>query len=172
MTAALTAPQSLVRDLLTVLDDEIRLEEAAVGHLQGLAGAILSRDEREAERLMDEAAETQSEFEQVEEERQSLCEGLATALCRPRAEITLSGLVRDMPAPEAEAIHARRCRLQRLAGEVRRAHLRTAALLWQCAHLNRALLLGLFPQTESARTYEPGGTAPRRPDSGLVDARS
>jgi hypothetical protein len=172
MTAAIDDAQCLVKDLLVVLDEEIRLEEAAVGHLRGLAGAVLARDEGRAERLMAEAGDTQAGFEEVESRRHALCEGLASALGRPRAEVTLRRLVREMPAPEAEAIDARRRQLERLAGEVRRQYLRTAALVWHSVHLNRALLLGLFPQMESARTYESGGTAQPQPGGGLVDARS
>jgi hypothetical protein len=137
-----------------------------------MADAVAARDERALERLLGEAADTQSRMRETQARRTHLGARLADGLVGAARPATLAALAAALPDGPAGAVERRRLRIEGLAGECRRQHLRTAGLLVECARLNRALLVGLFPHMRSARTYGAGGRAAGGPDGGLLDARS
>jgi len=163
--------QPLLADLLDVLDEQIVLEEQAVGHLRGMYEALLARDDAAMARLMDEALATHERFASAETRRVALGSELADALSWDRRDATLLRIATETPGPQGEALRRRHVRIQALVGEVRRQHLRTASLLVECARLNRAVLGGLLPQADRLETYGTGGQV-RRPGRGLLDTRS
>jgi ABC-type transporter Mla subunit MlaD len=162
----------LVGEFLAVLDEQVRLLEAAVGHLAAFSDALAGRDDPALHRLVAEADAAQERFAAIEEKRRAVCGRLAAALLWRPDETTLARLAGVLPPVERQAVEERRRRIRSLAQEVRRRHLRTAALLVECARLNRALLLGLFPALETVRTYGAAGLSPWRPGAGLLDTRS
>jgi hypothetical protein len=171
----MTTPEvkTLVGEYLAVLDEETHLQEAAVGHLKGMSDAVVSRNEQAMERLFKQADEVHDQFAQLETRRRTTGDHLAMALHCRREDLTLRRLARDLPKPEGQAVEGRRRRLRTLVGETRRQYLKTAALLGECARLNRALLAGLFPDAGNTPTYGASGRrSPRRPADYLLDARS
>jgi DNA repair exonuclease SbcCD ATPase subunit len=172
-TAPLSALRPLVTDYLATLDDEVRLQEVALGQLSAINEAVASRDEAALQRLMAEADAAQAQFVAAEERRRAARDRLAGALGWRAEEATLSRLARALPGADGLILVERRRRIEAMAREVRRRHLQTAALLAECARINRALLMGLLPELgDAVRTYGTGGMDPWRPGAGLVDARS
>jgi hypothetical protein len=170
----MTTPEvkTLVGEYLAVLDEETRLQEAAVGHLKSLSAAVASRDEQTLESLLKEADAAHERLAQLEMRRRATADRLAAALRCRNENLTLKRLVRELPASEGQAVERRRRRLQTLVGEIRRQYLRTAAMLGECARLNRALLTGLFADVGSTATYGASGKSPAWPGGGLLDVRS
>jgi hypothetical protein len=171
----MTTPEvkTLVGEYLAVLDEETHLQEAAVGHLKRMSAAMASRDEQALEGLFKEADEAHEQLAQAEVRRRATADRLAAALrCRGEG-LTLKRLARELPAPEGQAVEGCRRRLQALAEETRRQHLRTVAMLGESARLNRALLTGLFADAGGTATYGASGKrSPRRPADHLLNARS
>jgi len=172
MTATATEIHTRVSEFLGTLDACVRLQETALGRLQGLSDAVMARDEDAVRRTLDEAEAASERFAAIEQARELAKGRLAAAVeCRPE-EVTLSRLLRRVSAAEAEAIEGRRRRIAALVGDIRRQHRRTAAALSECAHLNHAFLTGLFPDMESVKTYSHRGGSSRGTGAGLLDARS
>lgn len=172
MTATATDIHVRVSEFLETLDACVRLQETALGRLQGLSDAVMAGDEDVVRRTLDEAEAASEQFAALVQARELAKGRLAAAVeCRPE-EITLSRLLGRVPPAEAEAIEARRRRMAALVGDIRRQHRRTAAFLGECAHLNHAFLTGLFPDMESVKTYGHRGGSARRAGAGLLDARS
>jgi hypothetical protein len=171
----MTTPEvkTLVGEYLAVLEEETHLQEAAVGHLKGMSAAMTSRDERAMEILFKEAEEAHDHLAQLEDQRRATGNRLAAALHCRQEDLTLKRLALELPAPEGRAVETCRRRLQTLVGEIRRQHLRTVAMLGECARLNRTLLTGLFTDAGNTATYGAcGKRSPRRPANYLLNARS
>lgn len=172
MTLSVADPRLLADDLAAVLDELAGLEERTLGHLRALATVATDRAAGEADGLLAEAGETHARFQEADARRQSIGRCLATALGRAPADLPLSRLARLLGGPQGRALDDRRRRLEALAADVRRCHLRTAVLLWEAARVNRSLLAGLFPQADTARTYGAGGRPRHGAGGGLLDTRS
>jgi hypothetical protein len=172
MTATAAEIHTLVGEFLAVLDEAIRLQETAVDRLKGLCDAVTARNEAALRQIIDDAGMTSAKFAAVEHARQALSARLAAAVGCGLEEVTLSRLVRRVSAEDAQAIEERRRRITALGGDIRRQHRRTAAFVGECAHVNRAFLLGLFPEMESVKTYGHRGGHSRGVGAGLLDARS
>jgi flagellar biosynthesis/type III secretory pathway chaperone len=160
----------LVDELVGVLDDEIALLELRVSQLQGMSDAILSRNEEELEKLLDEVERT----EQLQSATDSKLKGIRMALagvfgCEPD-EMKLSRLILELPPEKRLAVSHRREHIVRITETLRRKHLETAILLSECARINRMLLSAMFPDSQTATTYSAEGAEVWRPDTGLVDA--
>ncbi|MCX5682512.1 MAG: flagellar export chaperone FlgN [Planctomycetota bacterium] len=171
----MTTPEvkTLVGEYLAVLDEQARLQEAAVGRLKGMSAAMTSRDERALEILFKEADEAHDRLAQLDDRRRATGHRLAAALHCGSEDLTLKRLARELPAPEGRSVEACRRRLRTLVDDIRRQHLRTVAMLGECARLNRTLLAGLFTDAENTALYGAHGQrSPRRPADGLLDARS
>jgi hypothetical protein len=172
MTATAAELHVCVTEFVETIDESIRLQEAAAGQLKSMAEAVKTRDEAALRRILDEADATAEKSAMAAKVRTVAALRLAGALgCGPE-EVTLTRLAHRVPAAEGEVLESRRRRLVTLQGELRRQHQYTAAFLGECAHLNRSLLLGLLPDTESVKTYGRRGGRQRGPRTGLLDARS
>jgi hypothetical protein len=162
----------LSHDLLAVLDEVILLEEAAAVHLAGLSAAVIGGNRSLIEDLADQAMETHAQFEAVEVRRRAACGALAAAVGCPASAASLRRLARELPGEDGRALDDRRRRIEMLVRKVRCQHLRTAVLLQECARVNHALLVQLFPQMQTTTVYGAAGLAGKRPGGSLVDARS
>jgi len=171
MTTAAAQRESLVDELLAVLDETIDLQQEAFAQLQALSEAILARDDATLGQRVDDLDRTASRFESVARRRNAVRSRLAQALACPVGQMTLGRLAREVPQPQAGAIRMRRERLRDLAEAVRRQHLETAVLAAEVARASRSLLQGLLPRAGEGRTYRTDGTAVWQPGHGLLDAR-
>ncbi|HUU91020.1 MAG TPA: hypothetical protein VM238_07405 [Phycisphaerae bacterium] len=171
MTTATAQPESLVEELLAVLDETIDLQQEALAQLRALSEAILVRDDAALGQQMDDLDRTAPRFESVARRRNAVRSRLAQALACPVRQMTLGRLAQQVPEPQAGAIRLRRERLLDLAEAVRRQHLETAVLAAEVARASRSLLQGLLPGGGEARTYRTDGTAVWQPGHGLLDAR-
>jgi hypothetical protein len=172
MTATAAELHECLSVFVGTIDEAIRLQEAAVGRMKDMAEAVKARDEGALCRILDEAGVTAGQSASAAKARVAATVRLAEAVGCPPGEITLTRLARRVPAEEGAALESRRRRLVALRGDLVRQHRYTAAFLGECARLNRALLLGLLPDTESVKTYGPPGGRHRGPRTGLLDARS
>ena len=168
--------QTMVAELLDLLDEEIVLLDLRRRQLEALSEAIAVRDNDRLEMLLEEVERTLEMQAGVDAKLRALRASLAEEMAGPGRvplrddEVRLSDLARMLGGERRQAIERRRTEIVRLAGELRTQHLRTAVLLTECGRINRLLLEAIFPQSRSVTTYGEGGSSSWRPDTGLVDA--
>jgi flagellar biosynthesis/type III secretory pathway chaperone len=172
MISTTPATRALVAELTAALDEEIALLDLRRRQLSAMAGAILDRDDEAMGDLLEEMESTQELQARTDDRLRRLRRPMADALACKASEAKLPVLIDRLPAGEQGALETRRRRIVELAEAVRREHVRTTVLLAECVRINRALLEGLFPQSESVRTYGAGGPLCWRSETGLVDTES
>ena len=171
MMAKTPSFESLIGQLLEVLDHEIALLALRYGQLQALEACLSSRDEARTETLLGEIEDAQAEQDRADERLAWVRSRLSPLMGRPDGKLRLGELAAQLPQTIGLAIEQRRGRIIELAGAVRSQNLRTAVVLSECAHLNHLLLQGLMPASSSVDTYASGGRSVWRSASGLIDAR-
>ena len=154
--------EKLVDDLLSVLDEDIRLMETALSHLDGLRGLVIKRDESCLRALLETIESGRKFYVANESKRQEIRQGLAAMLGCSLEEMTLSKLLVSAELVSAKragagrasatsrqiAISERKTKLKALVDKLRREHLSTMMLLSECARLNKLLLLGIFGSSD------------------------
>jgi hypothetical protein len=172
MTAVAAQLQASAREFLAAMDETIRLQETAAGLMDRMVEAVKSRNENALRTVIAEAESVAGPAASAAKAREVAAARLAHALgCRPE-DVTLRRLVEGLPAGEAATLRTQSRRIEASLDNLRRRHLYANAFLGECSHLNRAMLLGLLPDTESLKTYGRRGRSTRGPRTGLLDARS
>ena len=130
----------------------------------------VNESEIQLEQLLSEMEETQQIQGDTERKLQALRSALANAIgCNPH-RLRLADLMARLDDERRATLDYRRQQIILLVQEVRGQHLRTTMHLLESARINRMLLEGLFPQTESVNTYDMNGSSSWHADGGLVDA--
>jgi len=171
MTQPPATCEAPLKALVEALDEAVALQEEVLGQLEAMAEAVARLDEsalREQRRDLDAMP---ARLAEAGRRRHRARAGLAEALGRAVAEVTLGRLARELPEPQAAAIRRRRERLRDLGEAVRRQHLRTAVLLGEAARINRSLLAALAPQADRPRTYGTDGNRDTAAGRAVFDAR-
>ena len=170
MIAHSPAVAGLVRELLTVLDEEIALLERKTAQLDRLGRITIDRDEDAFEALLKEIEQAQADQDRADRRMEAIRAALAGALGMLPKELRLGWLVRQLPEEQALAVDYRRQQVLLLARALRRKHMETVFLLHECTRVNRLLLAGLMPRSEPVVTYDSDGASVWRADSGALDA--
>ncbi|MHC4561714.1 MAG: flagellar export chaperone FlgN [Planctomycetota bacterium] len=169
----MTVPQrptdALLAEMVTLLDEEIRLMEQRLAQMDATRRAIVRRDDdaldtllREAEDIQDAQTATDIKLRVV---RQTLAEAFG---CR-MGDMKLSWLLERLSDQQRPQIEYRRQQIILLAEQLRQRHLETALLLSECARINRLVLESLFPETDNVQTYGTRGQTAWQMEAGLVD---
>lgn len=170
MIAATPGVLALVEEMLPVLNEEIALLTLRRAQLETLSKALIENDDKALERLLAEMEETQQIQADTERKLQALRAALANAVgCDPN-RLRLASLMERLDDEHRAMLDYRRQRIILLVKAVRAQHLRTTMHLLESARINRMLLEGLFPRTQSVGTYDVHGSSCWHPDGGLVDA--
>ena len=155
-----------VKQLLIVLDDDIRRLSRTSSRLDELRSLVIKRDEAALASLLSEI-ETEAECHQPQRargsNRQTMRKELADALGIDRVEeVTLSRLERVLPEVMAVQVTQRKSKLQSLVKNLRREYSATVLLLADCARFNRLLLESIFQWGASATVVYGSDGATRR----------
>ena len=170
MMTATPGVLALVDEMVPVLNEEITLLTLRRAQLETLSRALIANDDKALERLLSEMEETQQIQSDTERKLQALRTALANAMgCNPH-RLRLADLMDRLDDEHRAMLDYRRQQIILLVREVRAQHLRTTMHLLESARINRMLLEGLFPHTESVDTYDMNGSSSWRADGGLVDA--
>jgi predicted nucleic acid-binding Zn-ribbon protein len=162
--------ESLIDELLAVLDEEIELLEQKQSQLADLSDALVAVDDVATEALLKQIEQTERTQTMVDLKLQDVRKTLAGVLGYDDARaLRLSVLVTKLPDAQASAVDDRRGRLAQQVGKLRRQHLQTAMLLIECSKVNRMMMECLLPAGEAVTTYDATGTNLWRNGAGLVD---
>jgi len=161
-----------VSDLLTVLDEEIRLLDLRRSQLEALSVAIVERDDDRLEVQLDEIQQTAALQADVDVRLENVRRGLAGDLAMPPEQLKLHVLADLFEGRRRAEIESRRRRIIDLAERLQRQHMHTSVLLSECARVNRLLLDALFPQGKGVDTYGSDGQERWRPETGMIRAES
>ena len=162
--------ESLIDELLAILDEEIELLEQKRSQLANLSEALVSTDDAATESLLKLIERTEHTQTRVDLKLQDVRKTLAGVFGYDDAKaLRLSVLVTELPDAQASAVNDRRERLAQQVGNLRRQHLQTAMLLIECSKVNRMMMECLLPAGEAVTTYDATGTNLWRNGAGLVD---
>ena len=162
--------ESLIDELLAILDEEIELLEQKRSQLANLSEALVSTDDAATEALLKLIEQTEHTQTRVDLKLQGVRKTLAGVFGYDDAKaLRLSVLVTELPDAQASAVNDRRERLAQQVGNLRRQHLQTAMLLIECSKVNRMMMECLLPAGEAVTTYDATGTNLWRNGVGLVD---
>lgn len=162
--------ESLIDELLAILDEEIELLEQKRSQLANLSEALVSTDDAATEALLKLIERTEHTQTRVDLKLQDVRKTLAGVFGYDDAKaLRLSVLVTELPDAQASAVNDRRERLAQQVGNLRRQHLQTAMLLIECSKVNRMMMECLLPAGEAVTTYDATGTNLWRNGAGLVD---
>ncbi len=162
--------ESLIDELLAVLDEEIELLGQKQSQLADLSEALVSTDDAATETLIKLIEQTEYTQTRVDLKLQDVRKTLAGVFGYDDARaLRLSVLVTELPDAQATAVNDRRERLAQQVGTLRRQHLQTAMLLIECSKVNRMMMECLLPAGEAVTTYDATGTNLWRNGVGLVD---
>ena len=155
--------------LTALLDEEIELLEIRSQQMDRLGEAILGHGAEDMERVLAEMERVQSQQEKTDRRLRAARRDVAEAFGVEAGALKLCELIDRLPAPAAGNLDRQRETIVRLAGQLRRQHLRTSVLLAECSRVNRMLLEGLLPAGEAVTTYSRAGTAAWKSQAGLLD---
>jgi len=161
--------QSLIEQLLRIMDEEIALLDVRRRQMGLLAEAILDSDDDAMEKLLSQIEHAQQQQSAVDLRLSAIRNTIALALKMATDQMRLSWLIKQLPPQEAVEIEYRRQQIILLVSKFRRQHMTTAILLVESARINRMMLESIFPQGETVETYDAGGVRPWRRSAGLVD---
>ena len=162
----------LVSELLSVLDEEIALLDLRWSQMEAASCAIIDRDDDALERLIGQIERTQKSQARSDLKLKGLCRTLAESLGQGLQKVRLVELIGKLPKAQRLAVD---CRMQQIilqAKKLHKQHLEINALLSECARINRLLLEGLLPGSETVMTYGESGATMWRSETSLVDAES
>ena len=162
----------LVNELLSVLDEEIALLDLRRSQLEAVSRAVIDRDDDALERLIGQIEQAWHSQVRGDLKLKALCRALAESLGQSQQKVKLVELSDKLPKAQRLDVDLRRGRIVLQAQRFRKQHLETVVLLSECARINRLLLEGLLPGSETVTTYEKGGAAMWRSGTHLVDAES
>ncbi len=164
--------ESLVDQLLELLDEQVRLLEEKRGHLRDLSSALIDRDESATESVLERMEDTERRGGEADCRLHRVRQSLGENVGCPAESLRLTALIPLLPAEKGRLLRLRRDRIAEQADHLRREHLRTVMLLNECVRINRMLLETLVPGAGSVTTYGTGGADFWSWQTGLVDTES
>lgn len=170
MTAAKAEVEALLSELASGLDQEINILDRRDDQLRRFSDAIRQRDADAMGALLNEMERTQREQALADLKLQAVRKSLASRLGRKTDELRLSTLIDALPGEWSARLDCRRRQIVLLVDRLRRRNARTAALLIECARINRMVLDCLLPPQDTVETYTADGSGCRRRRRSLMDA--
>ena len=161
--------ESLLPELLALLDQHAATLGERLTQMQQLSAYTLERRQEPMEALLDQMERAYHEQGAADVKLSAMRATLARVIGVPVAEFRLSRLEAVLPPREAAALQLRRQRVLALAQRLRSEHLHAAVLLNEASRVNRMMLDALLGGA-GVTSYGPGGD--KRYDScqGLVNA--
>lgn len=161
--------ETVVEELLAVLDDEMELLELKRSQLAELSEALLHSDNGAVEALLEQIEQAQKVQVPLDLRLKTLRETFAGALGCSSRELRLSRLIAELPQEQATAVTRRKRQVAHKVDQFRRQHLQTTMQLAECSRITGMLLDSLLPAGEVVVTYSAGGADHWRAGAGLLD---
>ena len=161
--------ESLISELLTVLDEELELLATKRSLLSDLSEALIGRNDEDTERLLEQIEQSEQAQASLDMRLKAVRESLADVFGCDARDLRLSRLVAELPDDQARKVDSRRRKMTGQVEALRRQHLQTVLMLAECARINRMLLDSMLPAGETVTTYDAAGMNNWRSGAGLVD---
>ncbi len=165
-----TVLQEMVGELFVLLDEEIRLLRLRGQQFRELYEVVLHLKDEQMEPLLEEMVKAQQSQAEMDSKLQALRAVIAKTLGLVPSEMKLEMLMDQLDKENSAELEYKRQQIILLAEQLKRRHLDAAVLLAENTRINRRLLEGLIPRSETITTYNTGGTTGWRDSTGLVDA--
>jgi hypothetical protein len=162
--------ESLVAELLAVLDEQIVLLDGKRLQMVELSRALVDRDDEATESLLEQIERAGTVQVSVDLRLKDVRERLGGALGCDASDVRLSRLAAELPEPHQQTLNARREKIVDLIEEFRAEYLQTTLLLLECSRVTSMLLDGILPAGERVLTYGATGADTWRPGAGLLNA--
>ncbi len=162
--------ESLIDELVVILDEEIELLELKRSQLADLSESLVAADDEAVEALLEQIEQVERTQTATDLKLETVRGALAGVFGYDDVKaLRLSVLVAELPDAQALAVDDRRRRMAEQVGKLRRQHLQTAMLLVECSRINRKMMECILPAEETVATYDATGTSLWRSGTSLVD---
>ena len=158
-----------IDQLLSVLDDEVRLLELKQSQLEDLSTALLEHDDEAIEALLEGFEQSAQAQASVDSRLRALRETLADALGCGAKELKLSRLITELPLEQARAVDGRRRQIIDCVARFRSQHMHTTLLLVESSRITGMLLDGMLQTGDAVVTYGADGPDRWRSEIGLLN---
>jgi len=163
--------QTLVAELLRILDEDIEHVGVMMERLDQLRSAVIKRDETFLRDLLEAINDESQIHETIESERNDIRRRLALIIGCDEEQMNLSQLCENLEPVMRLSVVEKQNELKGLVEKLKREHVMTSMLLKECARLNSMMLRGIFTNSDSSVTYNCRGDASWQAQRELVNCR-
>lgn len=159
-----------VRELLDVLEKDIKHIEQSLSRLSELRALVVKRDNTSLEKLLNQIRADAQEYEANEMSRKLVREQLADILGCDYKQVTLSRLEEIVSKDSRAVIAQYKSRLSTWIKQLGKEHKSTMMLISDLSRFNKVLLNSIFEKSrpDDGTTYDAGGTAQRQSDAAFL----
>ena len=162
--------ENKVKELLVILDEDIRQIEQNLSRLNELRSLVIKRDDVALGRLLERIQAESDGSKSHELNRRSIRKELANVLGWSFEQMTLSALEATLPTEKREPVIQRKMKLTSLIKKLKKEHLSTTLLLSECARFNRMLLKSVLDLGSTGTVfYGSNGATREQTDMSLVN---
>ncbi len=162
MKATAIEIEDKVDELLDALDKDSRHIQESLLKLNELRSLVVKRDDAALGKLLESIQTDSDSYRSHELKRQSIRKDLADALGCNLEQMTLSALEASLPEEKKAQVTRMKAKLKSLITELRKEHLSTTLLLFECTRFNNLLLKSIFDLGKSDVVYYNSNGATRR----------
>jgi hypothetical protein len=162
---------SIVDELLNILDADAAQIKLTLERLNRLRGAVIKRDEEDIKALLDTVREDETGYNLVETRRHEICKELAGIFGCSGEQINMTRLRSELSEEKALMVAEKQHELRNLVEKLRIEHTCTTMLLKECARLNKILLRSIMGEKKETVTYNERGNAAWEASKGIVSLR-
>ena len=162
--------ESLVSDLLKVLDTDIEHMHQVTNVLIEMRDLVINRQEKDLGLLLEDIKVGADRYTGNEAKRQLIRNELAALMGCTQQELTLSRLEIICHGQQKVELSEKKSRLQTLANQLKKEHVCTTLLLSDCVRFNRMLLKGIFENGKCGTTiYNSKGSTSKQTNGSFMN---
>ncbi|MBN1817611.1 MAG: hypothetical protein JW828_09625 [Sedimentisphaerales bacterium] len=163
---------SLVQELLEILDAEQKRIVLTLTRLDELRSAVIKRDENTLYALQETIRTEQQQTAVLESRRETVRKKIADILGCSVGQLNLTRLCKSLDGILLRQAQSMQQSLKESVRRLRNEHTVTTLLLRDCARINQALLRCLLGERGGTRLYNARGTSALHLERGLMSSRA
>jgi hypothetical protein len=158
--------------LIEVLDRDIESLQKNLSRLDQMRSAVIKRDDGSLGRILGELRTEGESLQMQEAMRKLIRKNLAEFFDCSYEDVTLTKLIKVLPAGQGDIIAEKKEHLRELAAKLKREYSATVFLMAECARFNRLMLNMIFSRRDAeAVIYDSAGSARRQSQAAFVNMK-
>jgi flagellar biosynthesis/type III secretory pathway chaperone len=170
MTPRESALETILDELVSVLDAELELLDRRRDQLSRLGSIVTDRRMDEAAPLLEDIEQTQRDQQRVDIRLEAARAAIANRLGVSQKGLRLSQIVEIVDSRRGVEIDYRREQIIRQTRAIQKENVRMAVMISETGRLNKLMLEAIFPQQTRVTTYGAAGSKTWQTSESLVNA--